>query len=149
MAIEIVAPGLSCTVQDQGRLGHYDVGIPPSGALDLFSALAANLLVGNDEKAGVLEAAYVGPQLRFTAPAVVAVTGATMPVTVGGRAQPQWESFAVAAGDLLEFGFLQAGARIYIAVAGGVDVPTVLGSRSTYALGAFGGFNGRAIQAGD
>ena len=76
MAIEIVAPGLGCTVQDQGRLGHYDVGIPPSGALDLFSALAANLLVGNDEGAGVLEAAYLGPQLRFRAPAVVAVTGA-------------------------------------------------------------------------
>src|SRR3982751_2929706 len=88
MAIEIVAPGLGCTVQDQGRLGHYDVGIPPSGALDLFSALAANLLVGNGEEAGVLEAAYLGPQLRFTAPAVVAVTGATLPVTVGGSPCP-------------------------------------------------------------
>ena len=149
MAIEIVAPGLGCTVQDQGRLGHYDVGIPPSGALDLFSALAANLLAGNDDGAAVLEAAYMGPQLRFTTPAVVAVTGATMPVTVGGQARPQWESFDVAAGDLLEFGFLQQGARIYIAVAGGIDVPTVLGSRSTYALGGFGGFAGRPVQAGD
>src|SRR3954470_24933287 len=149
MAIEIVAPGLGCTVQDQGRLGHYDVGIPPSGALDLFSALAANLLVGNDEKAGVLEAAYMGPQLRFTAPAVVAVTGATMPLTVNGEPRPQWESFDVAAGDLLEFGFLEEGARIYIAVAGGFDVPAVLGSRSTYALGGFGGFEGRPVRAGD
>ena len=149
MAIEIVAPGLGCTVQDQGRLGHYDVGIPPSGALDLFSALAANLLVGNDEEAGVLEAAYMGPQLRFTVPAVVAVTGATMPLTVNGEARPQWESFDVAAGDLLEFGFLEEGARIYIAVAGGFDVPAVLGSRSTYALGGFGGFAGRPLQAGD
>src|SRR3954467_13467279 len=148
MAIEIVAPGLGCTVQDQGRLGHYDVGIPPSGALDLFSALAANLLVGDDENAAVLEAAYLGPQLRFTAPAVVAVTGATMPVRVGGEPRPQWESFDVAAGDLLEFGFLEQGARIYIAIAGGIDVPAVLGSRSTYALGGFGGFTGRAVQAG-
>jgi biotin-dependent carboxylase-like uncharacterized protein len=149
MAIEIVAPGLGVTVQDRGRLGHYDVGIPPSGALDLFSALAANLLVGNDEHVAVLEAAYMGPQLRFTAPAVIAVTGATMSVTVNGEPRPQWESFDVAADDLLGFGFLEAGARIYIAVAGGIDVPAVLGSRSTYTLGGFGGLGGRAVQAGD
>jgi biotin-dependent carboxylase-like uncharacterized protein len=149
MAIEIVAPGLGVTVQDQGRLGHYDVGIPPSGALDLFSALAANLLVGNDEHAAVLEAAYMGPQLRFTVPAVVAVTGARMSVTVNGEPRPQWESFDVAADDLLGFGFLEAGARIYIGVAGGIDVPAVLGSRSTYTLGGFGGLGGRAVQAGD
>jgi biotin-dependent carboxylase-like uncharacterized protein len=136
-------------VQDQGRSGHYDVGIPPSGALDLFSALAANLLVGNDGGAAVLEAAYLGPQLRFTSPAVVAVTGATMPVTVNGEARSSWESFDVAADDLLTFGFLEQGARIYIAVAGGIEVPPVLGSRSTYALGGFGGFSGRPVQAGD
>src|SRR3712207_7321847 len=89
----------------------------------------------------------MGPHLRFTAPAAVAVTGATMPVTVGGQTRPQWESLDVAAGDLLEFGILQQGARIYIAVAGGIDAPAVLGSRPTYALGAFGGFAGRAVQA--
>src|SRR3954471_23175876 len=149
MAIEIVAPGLGCSVQDQARSGHYDVGIPPSGALDLFSALAANLLVGNDEGAAVLEAAYIGPQLRFTAPAVVAVTGASMPITVNGQARSAWESFDVAADDLLAFGFLERGARIYIAVAGGIDVPPLLGSRSTYALGGFGGFSGRPVQTGD
>src|SRR4051812_36751924 len=149
MAIEIVAPGLGCTVQDQGRLGHYDVGIPPSGALDLFSALAANLLVGNDEDAAVLEAAYLGPRLRFTAPAVIAVTGATMPVTVGDVPVPQWQSVEVAEGAVLAFGYLEAGARAYIAVAGGLDVPAVLGSRSTYGLGAFGGFEGRPVRAGD
>jgi biotin-dependent carboxylase-like uncharacterized protein len=149
MAIEIVEPGLATTVQDRGRLGHYDVGIPPSGALDLYSALAANLLVGNDDNAAVLEAAYLGPRLRFTASAVVAVTGATMPVTLNDEPAPQWESFAVAEGDVLAFGFLQAGARVYIAVSGGIDVPPVLGSRSTYALGAFGGYQGRAVKAGD
>jgi biotin-dependent carboxylase-like uncharacterized protein len=149
MAIEIVEPGLATTVQDRGRLGHYDVGIPPSGALDLYSALAANLLVGNNDNAAVLEAAYMGPRLRFTASAVVAVTGATMPVTLNDEPAPQWESFAVAEGDVLAFGFLQAGARVYIAVSGGIDVPPVLGSRSTYALGAFGGYQGRAVKAGD
>lgn len=149
MAVEIVSPGLAATVQDQGRPGYYDVGIPPSGAVDLYSALAANLLVGNGGEAALIEAAYLGPELRFTAPAVVAVTGARMPVLVGGRPAPQWESFDVAAGDVLSFGYLEAGARVYIAVAGGIDVPPVLGSRSTYALGAFGGFEGRALKAGD
>lgn len=149
MAIEIVNPGLASSVQDQGRPGYYEVGIPPSGAVDLYSALAANLLVGNEDGASLIEAAYMGPELRFTEPAVVAVTGAGMPVLAGGRPAPQWESFAVAAGDVLSFGYLEQGARIYIAVSGGVEVPLVLGSRSTYALGAFGGFEGRALKAGD
>jgi biotin-dependent carboxylase-like uncharacterized protein len=149
MAVEILEPGLATTVQDRGRPGHYDVGIPPSGALDLYSALAANLLVGNDEDAAVLEAAYLGPRLRFTAPAVIAVTGATMPVTVDDEPVPQWQSLEVAEGAVLGFGYLEAGARAYIAVAGGVDVPAVLGSRSTYGLGAFGGFEGRPVRAGD
>src|SRR4051812_22258047 len=149
MAVEILEPGLATTVQDRGRPGHYDVGIPPSGALDLFSALAANLLVGNDEDAAVLEAAYLGPRLRFTEPAVVAVTGATMPVTVNDAPVPQWESVEVAEGDVLAFGYLEAGARVYVAVAGGLDVPAVLGSRSTYGLGGFGGFEGRPVRAGD
>jgi biotin-dependent carboxylase-like uncharacterized protein len=149
MAVEILEPGLATTVQDRGRPGHYDVGIPPSGALDLYSALAANLLVGNPDDAAVLEAAYLGPRLRFTEPAVVAVTGATMPPTVNDEPVPQWESVEVAEGDVLAFGYLQAGARAYIAVSGGIDVPPVLGSRSTYALGGFGGFEGRPVRAGD
>jgi biotin-dependent carboxylase-like uncharacterized protein len=149
MAIEIVNPGLASSVQDLGRPGYYEVGIPPSGAVDLYSALAANLLVGNEGGAALIEAAYMGPELRFTAPAVVAVTGARMPVMVGGRPAPQWESFDVAADEVLSFGYLEQGARVYIAVSGGVDVPLVLGSRSTYALGAFGGFEGRALKAGD
>jgi biotin-dependent carboxylase-like uncharacterized protein len=96
-----------------------------------------------------MEATYLGPKIRFTGPAVVAVTGAQVPVQINGDDTPQWESFAVKEGDVLTFGILQAGARFYIAVAGGIDVPQVLGSRSTYALGAFGGFSGRALQAGD
>lgn len=149
MPIEIVQPGLGSTLQDLGRPGYYDVGIPPGGAVDLYSARAANLLVGNDEGAAVIESPYLGPKLVATEPAVVAVTGGTMPVQVNGAPAPQWEAFAVAAGDEISFGFLQAGARIYIAVAGGFDVPAALGSRSTYAIGRFGGFEGRALAAGD
>ncbi|GIH25251.1 allophanate hydrolase [Acrocarpospora phusangensis] len=149
MAVEIVEPGLASSIQDRGRPGYYSVGIPPSGAADLPAAVAANLLVGNAPDAAVIEAPYMGPALLFDAPTVVAVTGATMPVLLNGAPAPQWESFPVAAGDQLSFGFLQAGARIYIAVAGGFDVPVVLGSRSTYALGGFGGFEGRNLRKGD
>lgn len=149
MAIEIISPGLASTIQDQGRPGYYKVGIPPSGAVDLYSAAAANLLVGNDPNAALIEATYMGPQVRFTGPTVIAVTGAQIPVLLNGLEVPQWESFSVDAGDELSFGILQAGARIYIAATGGIDVPVVLGSRSTYALGAFGGLHGRALQAGD
>ena len=149
MPIEVIKPGLATTVQDRGREGYYHVGVPPSGALDQFSLVAANLLVGNPEGAAGLECAYLGPELRFTEPSVVAATGAELEPRVNGEPQPGWTSFAVAAGDVLTFGHLQAGARLYLAVAGGIDVPEMLGSRSTYALGALGGCEGRPLQAGD
>ena len=149
MAVEILEAGLSSTIQDLGRPHYYNVGIPPSGAADQFSAISANLLVGNPEEAAVIESPYMGPKIRFTQATVVAVTGATMPTTLNEQPVPQWESFAVAAGDELAFGFLSSGARVYVAVAGGFDVPSVLGSRSTYVLGGFGGFEGRALLRGD
>lgn len=149
MPIEVLQPGLSTTIQDQGRIGYYDVGIPPSGALDQYSLLAANLLVGNADDAAALECAYLGPQLRFTTPTVVAVTGAEIVPRINGEERPQWEAFPVAEGDVLDFGYLTAGARAYISVAGGIAVEPVLGSRSTYALGAMGGYQGRPLQEGD
>jgi biotin-dependent carboxylase-like uncharacterized protein len=149
MAIEVVKPGLATTVQDAGREGYYHLGIPLSGALDQHSFAAANLLVGNEEGAAVLECTLMGPELAFRDDAVVAVTGAELEPRVNGSARPANESFAVRAGDVLSFGFLKAGARAYLAVAGGIDVPVVLGSRSTYGLGAFGGFAGRKLAAGD
>ena len=149
MPIEVLQPGLSTTVQDRGRIGYYDVGIPPSGALDQYSLLAANLLVGNDDEAAALECVYLGPQLRFSAPSVIAVSGAEMTPRINGEERPLWESFPVAEGDVLDFAYLTAGARAYIGIAGGIEVPAVLGSRSTYALGAMGGHEGRPLQAGD
>lgn len=149
MAIDVRKPGLATTVQDPGREGYYHVGIPPSGALDQYSLLAANLLVGNEERAAALECTYLGPELRFEAPAVVAVTGAGMVPKVNGEDRPSWEAFAVSADDVLSFGYLTSGARMYLSVAGGIDVPEVLGSRSTYGLGAMGGFQGRKLAEGD
>jgi hypothetical protein len=145
--IDVVKPGLSTTVQDRGREGYYHVGVPPSGALDQFSLVAANRLVGNDAGAAALEGAYMGPELRFGEDAVVAVCGAEIEPRVNGAPQAPWTSFAVGAGDTLSFGHLRAGARMYIAVSGGIDVPETLGSRSTYALGSLGGLEGRALAA--
>ena len=137
MPVEIIDPGLATSVQDLGRQGHYNVGIPPSGAVDRFAAIAANTLVGNGTGEAVFESPYMGPKLRFTEPGVVAVTGAQAPVFINGTAAPSWESLQVAAGDVLSFGIFTEGARIYVAVAGGLNVPIVLGSRSLYALGTW------------
>jgi biotin-dependent carboxylase-like uncharacterized protein len=147
--IEVVKPGLSTTVQDAGREGYYDVGIPPSGALDQFSLAAANLLVGNDAGAAALECAYLGPELRFGEAAVVSVTGAELAPRMDGDERPLWEAFEVPAGATLSFAHLRGGARAYIAVGGGIDVPELLGSRSTYALGSLGGLEGRPLATGD
>ncbi|GLK83868.1 5-oxoprolinase subunit C family protein [Ancylobacter defluvii] len=148
-SFEVVKPGLATTVQDLGRPGYYHLGLPLSGAMDRFALIAANRLVGNPDGAAGLEAVFLGPELRFSADALVAITGAELPPKLDGVEQPLWTAFKVAAGQVLSFAFLKGGARAYIAINGGVDVPEVLGSRSTYALGALGGFEGRALKAGD
>jgi biotin-dependent carboxylase-like uncharacterized protein len=149
MPIKVIAPGLATTVQDLGRPGYYHLGIPLSGAMDRFALRAANLLVGNPEDAAALEVVFMGPELEFTSNATVAVTGAELQPKVDGEARETWTSFRVKAGQTLSFAFLKAGARAYIGVSGGIDVPVVLGSRSTYPLGALGGHEGRSLKAGD
>src|SRR5580692_665410 len=149
MAIKVLKPGLATTVQDLGRPGYYHIGIPLSGGMDRHALAVANLLVGNAQGAAVLEAVFMGPELEFTADAMVAVTGAELPPKLDGVPRETWSSFKVNRGQKLSFDFLKKGARAYIAVAGGIDVPVVLGSRSTYALGALGGFSGRKLAAGD
>jgi biotin-dependent carboxylase-like uncharacterized protein len=149
MAIRVLKPGLATTVQDLGRPGYYHLGIPLSGAMDRFALTCANLLVGNDEGAAALECVFMGPTLEFMNDAIVAVTGADLPAKLNNVKQPAWTSFSVKRGDVLSFDFLKTGARLYIAISGGIDVPIVLGSRSTYALGALGGYQGRKLQADD
>jgi biotin-dependent carboxylase-like uncharacterized protein len=149
MAIRVRSPGLSTTVQDLGRPGYYHIGIPLSGGMDRLSLRIANALVGNDEDAAVLEAVFMGPELEFTADATVAVTGAELPPKVDGELHETWTAFGMKKGQVLSFDYLKRGARAYIAVSGGIDVPVVLGSRSTYTLGALGGHKGRKLEAGD
>ncbi len=123
MAIDHQAPGLATTVQDLGRPGYYNIGIPLSGGMDRFALRAANMLVGNEEGAAVLEAVFMGPEVEFTDDRRVAVTGAELPPKVDGQAQPTWTCFTVRKGQVLSFDYLKTGARAYIAVSGGVDVP--------------------------
>lgn len=149
MGIRVQSPGLLTTVQDAGRFGKYNIGMPPSGAMDLFSYEVGNYLVGNAPDAAALEMTYLGPQLEFTAPAVITITGANMPPSINGEEAATWEVLSVEEGDVLSFDYLKAGARSYLAVAGGIDVPTFLGSRSTYTLIGLGGYEGRALAEGD
>jgi len=149
MSIKVINPGLSTTVQDLGRPGYFHLGIPLSGAMDRYALRAANVLVGNDEGAACLEAVFMGPELEFTKDATIAVTGATMPIKIDGEEREGWTSISIKSGQVLSFDFLQSGARIYIAVSGGITVPQMLGSRSTYVIGALGGIDGCAIASGD
>lgn len=141
--------GLSTTVQDNGRDGYYSIGMPPSGAMDFQSYAMANLLVGNPDGSAVLEATYIGPTVEFTDSRLVAVTGADAPITLNREPVDGWRTLSVRAGDVLGFGMIRAGARLYLAVSGGLAVETYLGSRSTYTLTGTGGFGGRKLAEGD
>lgn len=146
---EVVEGGIHTTIQDLGRYGYQKYGMPPSGAMDRFSAVIANALVGNDPDRAVLELTLAGPKLRALADVSVAITGAEFNPRVNGRLVPQWETINLREGDELEFGSPVAGCRAYVAVKGGFAVPMVLGSRSTYVKGGIGGLQGRRLQRGD
>ncbi|MBI0578809.1 biotin-dependent carboxyltransferase family protein [Neobacillus cucumis] len=147
--IKVLKPGLQTTVQDRGRIGYYEIGMPPSGAMDQYSFSIANLLVGNKENAAVLEITYLGPELEFQQGAVIAITGGEIPPKINGMSVPLWSTLNVKAGDILSFDFVKSGARAYLAVKGGIDVPIIQESRSTYTLCGIGGFEGRALKEGD
>jgi antagonist of KipI len=147
--IRILEPGPQSTVQDLGRTGQMRYGIPPSGPIDRFAFVVANRLVGNADAAAALECTLIGPRLEVDAPGAVAVTGADMPVTVNGAEAPRWATIALKAGDVVKLGPARTGVRSYIAFSGGLDVPLVLGSRSTYVRGRLGGLDGRALRKGD
>ena len=146
---EVLDPGLLTTVQDSGRYGYQRYGVPVSGAMDQFALRMANLMAGNDQGAAALEVTVRGPKIEFHTSAWIAITGADISPEVDSRPVPMWESLEIEEGSVLEFGDLRDGMRAYIAVRGGIDVPTVMGSRSTYLKGPFGGLEGRALQAGD
>jgi urea carboxylase len=148
--ITVERPGLLTTVQDvPGRIGLWQVGVPPSGPMDDLSFRLGNRALGNDEDAPGLECTASGPALRFSHPTTVCVTGAECLVTIDGAPAPMWEPIEVPAGAVLDIGEAALGLRTYVLFAGGLDVPAYLGSASTFTLGGFGGHGGRALVAGD
>ena len=147
---DVLEPGMLTTVQDDGRWGLQNMGIPVSGAMDRQALALGNLLVGNEEGAAALEITLSGPRLVFTTDALVALTGADMGLQVDGRDIPAWTAVLVRTGSVVSMaGSTGAGCRAWLCVAGGIDVPAVLGSRSTLLRAALGGFKGRALHAGD
>lgn len=145
----VLHPGQLATVQDGGRIGHQHEGIPVSGAMDEPSLRVANLLVGNDERSAALECTLVGPTLRFDEHALIALGGADLGVTADGIPLPLWRPIVVPANTIVSATSGVRGCRGYIAIAGGIDVALVLGSRSTYVRAALGGLAGRALRRGD
>ncbi|HTH99337.1 MAG TPA: biotin-dependent carboxyltransferase family protein [Acidisoma sp.] len=146
---EVVEPGLETSVQElPGRIGHWEQGFPPSGPADVWSFRLANLLVGNDRDAAALECQFLGPTLRFLQDGVIAVTGAEMTPRLDGEAVALWQTVSVRRGQVLTTGGGRTGARMYIAFAGGIDTPPVLGSRATFHMAGVGGVEGFAIKAG-
>lgn len=146
---KILSPGLLTTVQDSGRYGFQQFGVPITGVLDTFSAEIANILVGNDKDAAVLEFTVTGPRLLVMDNGYIAVTGAQMAVRLNGQEMAAWSAFRVRAGDELEIGQASSGCRGYLAVTGGIEVPPVMGSRSCYVDAKIGGHQGRPLLAGD
>ncbi|RXT68812.1 urea carboxylase [Pseudomonas syringae] len=148
---EVLSGGTQTSVQDYpGRLGYWAVGVPPSGPMDSRALRQGNGLLGNPEGCAALEITMSGPLLRFNTDAVVAVTGAHIPITVDGQSCAMNTALLVHAGSTLSLGTIAgAGVRSYLCVRGGLDVPDYLGSKSTFTLGQFGGHGGRALRAGD
>jgi len=149
--VDVVEPGVQTTIQDwPGRVGYWNVGVPPSGPMDALALRIANRLLDNAFGAAALECTATGPTLRFNCDTMIAICGAPMEVTLDGVALALWQSHAVQAGSLLRIGAVKAvGLRTYVAIAGGFDVPDYLGSKSTFTLGLFGGHAGRTLRAGD
>ncbi|MDW8844672.1 urea carboxylase [Erwinia sp. MMLR14_017] len=148
--VEVVQPGTWSSIQDYpGRLGYWDIGVPPSGPMDDFAFRLANRIVGNAEEAAGLEFTLQGPTLRFHSDTLIALTGAECPATLDGESVAYWQPVAVQAGQTLTLGRARMGCRTYLAVRNGFDVPEYLGSRSTFALGQFGGHAGRTLRVAD
>lgn len=147
--LRVEKPGLFTTIQDLGRPHAMSAGVPPGGAMDRFAHRAANLLTGNDENAATLECTLSGPQLVALRPCLVAITGADFDPRVNGRPAPMWTGVFLGEGDELSFAGRRWGARVYIAVAGGIGGDRWLGSLSTNLLAARGGMHGRLLAAGD
>ncbi|MBK3518583.1 5-oxoprolinase subunit C family protein [Carboxylicivirga marina] len=147
--IKILKPGLLSTIQDLGRVGYQQFGMPVSGAMDTHALQMANLLVGNKPSDACIEATLMGPEIEFMTDAQIGLAGALSDVTINNIPVDAFTNHLVKKGDVLKTDIFKQGSRLYIAIAGGFDVPVVMGSQSTYLRGKLGGYGGRALQEGD
>nr|WP_174506322.1 urea carboxylase [Acinetobacter sp. Marseille-Q1620] len=148
--IEVLQSGIQTSIQDvTGRLGYWDVGVPPSGAIDPLSLTVANQLLGNDSNTAGLECTLQGPTLKFHCDSQIVITGGDMPSKLDGKDVPMWQSINVKKGQVLKCGTISTGCRSYIGIKGGLNVPEYLGSQATFTLGQFGGHAGRNLLVGD
>lgn len=147
--VKIIEPGPLTTIQDKGRNGYQQFGMPVAGAMDLFSYRMANLLVENEDGAAAMEFTLMGPKMEFLEDTVIAITGAETVPLINDKPVPLWQSSFVPKGSVLSFQGIKSGLRGYIAMGGGINVPQIMGSRSTYLRGNIGGFRGRKLAAGD
>ena len=149
MSIHVIKPGALSTLQDLGRFGYQSFGVSVSGAMDQWTHRVANLLVGNAQTEATLEFTLIGPSLVFDDAQLIAIYGADMSPTIDRQAVPQGQPVLVRAGSRLDFGKRVSGARAYLSIRGGFPAAAVMGSKSTFLRGAFGGFGGRALRKGD
>lgn len=146
---EVLDPGILTTFQDQGRYGLSQYGVPPSGALDLFSYKVANSLVNNEKNEACLEITLMGLKLKALTESVIAITGGDLSPSLHGEPFEMWRTHLLFEGDVIAFKGIRSGCRAYLSVGGGFIVPIVMGSRSTYLYGKFGGLEGRPLRKGD
>lgn len=146
---EVLEPGILTTIQDLGRYGFSQFGVPPSGALDTFSLRVGNLLVGNREEEACLEITLMGLKIKVLREAVIAITGGDLSPVLNGERLEMWRTHLLVEGDVIAFKKAQAGCRAYLSVSGGFVVPKIMGSSSTYLSGNFGGLEGRKLRRGD
>ncbi len=148
-AFEVLDPGILTTIQDGGRFGFSQIGVPPSGALDPFSFRVANLLVNNQGNEACLETTLVGLKLKTLHECTIAITGGNLTPMLNGETLEMWKSHLLIEGDIIAFKKVCSGCRAYLSIGGGFIVPEVMGSRSTYLSGKFGGLEGRPLKKGD
>lgn len=150
MKLTVIQPGMLTTVQDLGRWGHQAIGMPVAGAMDPMALRRGNIMVNNDQGEAALEITVMGPRLSVEGEGIIALTGADLGLTINGEAKPVWTSHKVSNGDIISFSGMKGhGCRSCLCVGGGIDVPPLMGSRSTYMRGKIGGLEGRPLRAGD
>ncbi|MGH7492903.1 MAG: biotin-dependent carboxyltransferase family protein [bacterium] len=148
-ALKIISPGFLTTVQDLGRFGFAHLGVPPAGAADRCALLLGNVLVNNEGNTSALEMTLIGGTFEFEADGQIAITGADCDPVIDGQQVPQWTAMAVRPGQTLKCGAIKSGARAYLCINGGIQVPKVMGSAATHLQAGIGGWHGRQLQKGE